>query len=92
MPKNPIQFRETFFENVRGPNSQPVMRHLEWNRVDTELGPMVEPRSLAGFAVGPVVQVDVTDASYSKVSIMDSNRFYAEFGTDGSQIPVNFNA
>lgn len=87
MPKAPITYRETFFSEIRGPyTGDRMLKHLEWNRVETELGTMVEPRAplTSPDATGKISQIDLTEAAASKISIIDEGTFTAQFGTGGS--------
>ena len=94
MPKTPILTRETFFSPVRSgqcganPAACQIQKHLEWNLVTTELGEMVEPRQSHGnrFPSGPLVQLDVTDAAFTKVSTVEEEQFYVRYGSGGSQL------
>ncbi len=98
MPKLPITYREVFYSPIRGSfnsvTSAADLRRLEWSRVETELGTMVEPTiSVGGInATGPITQIDMTDASVSKISIMDDGTFQQQFGTGGPQQLIDFNA
>lgn len=89
MPKAPITYREEFYSEVRGsrdPNTAaPLLKPIEWNRVETELGTCVEPRisQSAPDATGKVIQTDQTDAGISKITIMDEGTFQNQFGTGG---------
>lgn len=87
MPKLPILNREIFFEKLNDGS----MRLLDWAVVNTPLGAMVEPRQLASIGNGKVVQVDVVDTSFTKMSEMDEDAFYSLTGTGGRQVPVDFN-
>jgi hypothetical protein len=97
MPKTPITYRETFFSEVRGNvrnlDNTPQIKHLEWNRVETELGTMVEPRGtqLNLDSTGKTHQIDMTDAAFNKISMIDENIFYTQFGTSGGGL-IDYNA
>jgi hypothetical protein len=100
MPKSPIRSRTVFFSPMRGvvdaSTGEPPLQRLEWNAVDTDLGPCVEPYSppqLDGISGGQqVVQVDAVDASASSVKIMDSGGFQSQYGTGGPIVPTDYNA
>ena len=97
MPKRPITYRETFFSEVRGyvrnDDNSPQIKHLEWNRVETELGTMVEPRTsqMNMDPTGRLIQMDMTDAAYNKISMIDETLFQGQFGTGGSGL-IDYNA
>lgn len=89
MPKAPILYRETFYAPLRGTRdavtSENMIQALPFNRVETELGTMVETRN---FALAPDMgskfqNVDAVDVSISKISIMDDGTFQTQFGTGG---------
>ena len=96
MPKGPILYRETFFAHVRGSNNDYLgnrqLKQLEWNAVETELGTMVEPHSaIVTPSLGSVVQVDVTDNAVTKVSIVNEDMFYSQYGTGGGHNGLDYN-
>ena len=87
MPKGPILRREVFYD-ILGDKS---IRFLDWNLVNTSLGAMIEPRQLCPVpSNGPVVQVNVVDTSFDKMSFMDEDAFYRLTGFSGRQVPVDF--
>lgn len=96
MPRLPILYREGFYEIIRGGPRDYLgnfpIRELEWYAVDTELGPMVEPRTSINAidAVGRVVNADLTDMSLSKLSLMDAGDFQNRYGTGGGSL-VDYN-
>ena len=89
MARTPILARRGYFDYVNRNN--PVTRILDWNTVDTELGPMCEPRQEARYLDGVVTQVDMLDAAYDSNTYLDANTFYSSFGTDGQQIMRDWN-
>ena len=96
MPKQPITNRKMFFEAIRcDPTRKPAdkaKRMLDWNQVDTALGPMAEPRLMnTVFLLSPLTNVDAVDAAFNSISEMDDSQFTASTGTGGQQIPVDFN-
>lgn len=90
MPKAPILNRETFYDRL----GDGTFRDLDWNLVNTELGAMVEPRTLMSGLAGArgIVHTDLKDISFNKRSELDEDAFYRLMGTGGRQIPVDFNA
>ena len=87
MPKGPILNREVFYDTL----GDGTLRFLDWNLVSTELGAMIEPRSLSVLpANNKVVQVDVVDSSFTRFSPMNEDAFYRLTGFSGRQVPVNF--
>lgn len=93
MPKTPVTYRETFYSEIRGSGNPPLLKHLEWNRIETELGTCVEPRApLTAPGNGNITQVDLTDFAANKISIIDEDTFQNQFGTGGPQAPLDYNA
>jgi hypothetical protein len=97
MPKAPILYRESFYADIRGgPRDylgNPAMRELEYYVVETEIGTMVEPRSLSpAFAqdANKVAQIDITDNSISKFSRTSEEVFQNQYGTGGASL-ADFN-
>lgn len=87
MPRKPIDSRECFYDTVQ----DGTFRDLDWNVVGTELGVMVEPRSISAVPIGTsIVQVDVIDTTFNRRSPMDEDAFIRLHGTGGRLIPVNF--
>lgn len=87
MPKAPILKRRLFFEKVRGGS----MRLLDWAVVETSLGTMVEPRTLAPIdATGSVRQVDVLETTFDTLTEMREDKFYEQNGTSGQQVPLDW--
>lgn len=95
MPKGPILSRTAYFTQIRGAGSTALIKHHEYNTVDTELGTCVEPRSFApslgGDPSGHVVQLDLTDNAFNAVRIIDEGEFQNSFGTGGQGL-VDYNA
>ena len=87
MPKAPILNRECFYDTL----GDGTLRFLDFCLVNTELGAMVEPRSLLGaqFSQG-LAHVDLRDASFNKMSAMKEDEFYQLTNHSGRQIPVDF--
>lgn len=100
MPKTPITYRETFFAKIRGSGSggntdrNPQLKPCDWNHVETDLGIMVEPRQpLTITGLTAVSQIDMTDASINKVTVLDDEgSFQNDYLTGGPQLPIDFNA
>ena len=96
MPKTPILYRESFYAELRGTRDAttgtPILQPLPWNRVETELGTMIEPRGgMFGADVsGRIQQIDMVDVGVSKISIIDDGVFQTQFGTGGGQI-IDYN-
>jgi hypothetical protein len=96
MPKAPILARRGYFDTIS--RSNPIIRFLDWNVVDTELGSMVEPRQdirgipTAVAGANGLVQVDLIDSGFTAISQMNSDTFYSQFGTDGQQVAVDVSA
>ena len=87
MPKTPILDREGFFTVIPGGS----IKDLDWNLVNTEVGACVEPRQIAMIdAATKVTQVDFVDASFTRRTQIDANKFYSLLGTDGPQIPGDY--
>lgn len=90
MPKTPILYREAFYENVRSAGRDYLgyrpKRELEWYAVETELGTMVEPRTLAAVDPAKVVNADATDMSISKFTEMEATDFQNQYGTGGGSL------
>ena len=89
MPKAPINARYGYFYKLRDGSR---IQH-DWNTVDTDLGRMVEP---CKYDVNPasdgITQIDVADVAYTDVLLLDNpNTFGVREGTDGQQLPVDFN-
>jgi hypothetical protein len=91
MPKLPITYRESFYVEVRGGPKDylgnPPLRELEWNSVETEIGMMVEPRSMIAFFAGnteKVLNIDITENSVSKFSRTSEELFQNQYGTGGT--------
>lgn len=87
MPKAPITFREAFFTEIRGSGNPPLLKRLEFNHVETELGPMVEIVSMQeGFAGDPnkIANIDLTDAGINKFTMIQEEAFQASFTSGGN--------
>ena len=90
MPKTPITSRRSFFETIRADTVNKSKRMLDWNMVDTALGPMAEPRAVLNGAMGPVTNVDAVDAAFDSITEMQAEQFQAATGTGGELIPADF--
>jgi hypothetical protein len=88
MPRAPINTRQGFYETIN--RNLKLTRPIEWNVVETELGQMVEPRSL-GLFDGKIVQQDAVDIAYDSFTPIDGSSFYSVYGTGGPQSFVDFN-
>ena len=90
MPKAPINSRNSFFETIRADQNK-SKRILDWNQVQTDLGPMAEPRALTiGAFVAPLTNIDVIDASIDGITELTDGEFAAQTGTGGQQLPVDY--
>lgn len=87
MPKGPVLSRELFYDKLR----DGTFRDLDWALVNTTLGAMLEPRSIATVG-SPVRQVDALDVSFTRRTQMDETVMFRTFGTAGPLVPVDFNA
>lgn len=87
MPKAPVLSREVFYDVLR----DGTYRMQDWAVVNTELGKMLEPRP-ASFINDPnkIAQVDVVDASFTKISQADEDEFYRLHNTSGRLVPLDF--
>ena len=90
MARLPILFRRGYFESINRNLNPKVYRPLEWNVVDTELGPMAEPRQFSFFVDGKIVQLDALDMAYDRETEFDSSGFYNTMGTYGPQRMIDF--
>ena len=97
MPKTPILSRTSFYSPIRGTmdrtTNEPMLRRLEWNVVETELGTCVEPAvpvQMDASGIQPVAQVDFIDAAISRIQIIDDSTFQQQYGTYGNVIPGDF--
>ena len=89
MARTPVLQRRTFFNYVNRYST--VRQDFPWNVVDTELGPMVEPRMLPLIIDGKIVQIDAVDAAIDSESFLDPTTFYSTYGTDGQQLLYDYN-
>lgn len=88
MPKAPILYREAFYETL----ADGSIRMLDFNLVNTELGAMIEPRSVSLVnTTGSITTMDVYDASINKLSPMKEDEFYRLTGFSGRQAFTNWN-
>ena len=90
MPRMPIQARRGFYYK---PNRNiAAVLPFDWNLVDTELGPMVEPRLLLRYIEGKVLDQDYVDQAFDSMTTMDDNGtgFYTAYGTAGQVLPGDF--
>ena len=87
MPKEPIIERVALFQRLR----DNTLRQLDWNIVETSLGKMLEPRAFFRADSDDIKNVDVYDANYTSIRILDAGAFANEFQTDGIQFPSDFN-
>ena len=90
MPKTPITSRRSFFETIRADTVNKSKRMLDWNMVDTALGPMAEPRAVLNGAMGPVTNVDAVDAAFDSITEMQAEAFQQATGSGGELIPSDF--
>ncbi len=87
MPKAPITFREGYFTEVRGSGNPLLLKRLEFNRVETELGTMAESVSIQlGFSqnTDKMANVDLTDAGLNTIRIIQEQEFQNNFNTGGN--------
>lgn len=88
MPKAPILARTAFYDVLGYDKS---VRLLDWNAVETSLGPMVEPRSFeGGYGTVKVTDMDVYDSSFTRISQIDETTFANQYGTGGRQLLVDY--
>ena len=88
MARTPINARRGFFYK---PNRNTNVRvALQWNVVDTDLGPMVEPRQFGLAVDGKITQIDLLDAAADSEGEMEAATFYSQYGTDGQQLMYDF--
>ena len=84
MPRLPIQARRGFY--VRPNRNLTTSIPYDWNSVDTELGLMVEPRTLIFPVDGKIVDQDIADSAFDTVTQLDAGdagSFYVNYGTGG---------
>lgn len=87
MPRAPILDRELFYDTLRDGS----IRLLDWCLVNTSLGAMVEPRQL-GLGRDRSTNIDAKDASFSRLTPLDEDKFVSLFNTGGQQVPIDYSA
>lgn len=87
MPKAPINQRTLMFTRLRGDKT---IRLIDWNVVDTELGPMIEPRHMSVDG-GSIPQRDITDGTYTSIVEYDEDGMVNQYSHNGLQLPADYN-
>lgn len=92
MPRNPILYRESFYEIKRSSDGDEEMWDLDWNLVNTLKGAMIEPRLInpLGFGSKTGVIRAMDEQAVNKRSPITFEEFARTFFTWGRQLPVDY--
>ncbi len=93
MPKAPITYRQAYFVNIRGSGNPPLIRRLDFNSVETELGTMVEPVPMINGRSGEdkISNIDLTDAAFNQMTLIQEEDFQARFNCGGNPGCIDVN-
>lgn len=88
MARPPITQRTGFYYPINRYQTQRVL--LDWNAVETELGTMVEPRTLIRYIDGSVPQIDLLDVAFDREIQMTPDQFQNQYNHGGPQLMAEF--
>lgn len=82
MGEGPIQSRQAFID--------PDNRLLDFCLVQTQLGPMVEPRPMLIPDEALGYRLDQTPVAYTSKVLLETNSMQPIYGTGGQQVPTDW--
>lgn len=85
--KAPILARDRMYGRMRRTGD---LYPLDWNIVNTELGAMMEPRQILGADANKIVNLDIEDNSFNRITEVNEDEMVNLFNHSGRQIPVDF--